>query len=684
MDASSMKAGVMLLPVAWYGVALVVVIARALLGKTPLRWLPSAFIMAGGVTGAIVAVWALLTEQTLSLNGWMVAPFAQVGFRLDPLAAWFLLVISVSAVASAWYGVGYLTLHGDNQDEHSIPARERIDGHVAVFLASMSLLVLADSIFGFLFFWEIMSLVSFFLVIGDGHSYLNRRSAFIYAVMTHAGTGALIVAFLLLTRHAHSFHFATIAGTAATLGQSQRAIIFLLALLGFGTKAGLIPLHVWLPRAHPAAPSHVSALMSGVMVKTALYGLLRVAIELAGPPAPWWGALLILGGGVSAVLGVLYALMERNLKRILAYSTVEHIGILTMGTGATLYLDGRGHSSLAALALIATLTHLLNHSLFKGLLFLGAGAIQAGSGVRDLERLGGLIHRMPRTSILMLIGCMSIAAVPPLNGFAGEWLLFQALLNLGAASTHVRGGILAGSAAAMLALTSALAIACFVRVFGIGFLAQPQSEEAKGAREVPASMIGGMGLLASGCVLLGLVPNLLLHLLRPVSEQLVGARAQPSLSVTPALTQTPGQGAYSPLMIAAGLALLGVVPWLVARVSAGPLRQRRAPTWVCGVGLEPSMQYSATAFAKPIRLIFQAVTRPQRTVQIERSPSQFVVSAIRYEERLTAVYEQHLYERVTRWLVALSYRARQLQSGSLRLYLTYLLLTLILILLIAR
>ncbi|GIW03517.1 MAG: hydrogenase 4 subunit B [Thermomicrobiales bacterium] len=681
-DTSSLSSGLLPLPIAWYGLAASVVLVRASSGKPPLQRLPAALTMVGGGSGAGIALWTLFSGHTTLANGWALAPFAHIGFRLDPLAAFFLLAISIAAIAAAWYSVGYLAPHAPHG--HHQTNRASVDALLATFLGSMSLLVLADGIAGFLAFWELMSLVSFFLVIGDGRSLRHRRSAFVYAVMTHVGTGALVIALLLLARHAGSFQFSAIATSSGTLGQAERSIIFLLALVGFGTKAGLIPLHIWLPRAHPAAPSHVSAVMSGVMVKTALYGLLRLVLELAGPPAPWWGSVLVLAGAASAVLGILYALMERDLKRILAYSTVEHVGILTMGIGATVQLAGSGHPQLAALPLVATLVHLLNHSLFKGLLFLGAGAVQTGCGLSDLERLGGLIRRMPRTAALMLAGCAAISAVPPLNGFAGEWLLFRGFLNLGTASTHVRAGVLAATAAAALALTGALAIACFVRMFGVGFLAQPQSQRAQDAHEVPGTMIGAMGLLATGCIVLGLAPGLALRLLRPVSQQLLGNIVQSPVGLRQAFATSQGDSAYLPIMVAAGFLAIGLVPWLIARVIGGPVRQRRAPTWVCGVRLEPGMQYSATAFAKPIRLIFQAVIRPQRTIHLERPASQYVVSTIRYDEWLTAVYERHLYERVTRWLVSASHRARQVQSGSLRTYLTYMFITLVLALLVAR
>jgi hydrogenase-4 component B len=391
-----------------------------------------------------------------------------------------------------------------------------------------------------------------------------------------------------------------------------------------------------------------------------------------------------MAGALSAVLGILYALMERDLKRVLAYSTVEHVGIITLGLGAAVILSAGQHASAAALALVATLVVLLNHAVFKGLLFLVAGAVQTGSGTRDLERLGGLIKRMPRTAVAALIGCVAIAALPPLNGFVGEWLLFQSLLQLGVADGTALLATIAGLAAGALALTGALSLASFVRLFGIGFLGQARSEAARSAHEVPLSMQAGMGLLAGLCVLLGVIPGVALRLLQPVTAALVGVTASPSLSALPALAPGQVQGAYAPLGLVVFLLVLGGLPWLIARWVGGDVQTRVVPPWVCGFTLEPRMQYTATGFAKPIRLIFQAAVRPERNVTLERPDSPFVVSAVHYEETLLPVYERHLYERSVNLLLHASHRIRLLQSGSLRAYLTYLFVTLIVVLALTR
>ncbi|HEX5164819.1 MAG TPA: proton-conducting transporter membrane subunit, partial [Thermomicrobiales bacterium] len=497
-------------------------------------------------------------------------------------------------------------------------------------------------------------------------------------------TGFLLLAFLGLVRHTGSFDFSAFRAAAASLGGWERDVIFLLALLGFGTKAGLIPLHIWLPRAHPAAPSHVSALMSGVMVKTAIYGLARIVWEFAGPGPSWWGWLLIAAGAGSAVLGILYALMERDIKRVLAYSTVEQVGIITVGLGVATLATANGHPAVAALAITAALLHLLNHSVFKGLLFLGAGAIQVGTGTRDLERLGGLVRRMPWTAGLFLTGALAIASLPPLNGFAGEWLLFQSLLGLGSADGTASVATIVALAVGAVALTAGLSVACFVRAFGIGFLAQPRSDAARDAHEVSRSMLAGMALLAGCAIGLGLFPIAIVRLLRPVTTDLVGMTASPSLGNGDVLDATQLGGAYAPWLVVAGLIAVGIVPWLLARLVGGRGRERVAPTWVCGGTLEPRMQYSATGFAKPIRLIFQALIRPVRTVVLGRPVSEHFVASVRYEESVLPVYERLFYERGVGLLVAASHRVRALQSGSIRAYLAYLLVTLVVVLFVAR
>ena len=684
MSGLSLPAWTMLLPIFGY-LAAVVAAILSVNGKNALRPVSSLITTASALIGVVVAVSALLDNETRTLRGWELFNGIQIGFRLDSLAAFFLLVISFPAIAAAIYGIGYLdSAHEPGHAAAQLPQRAGIDGAAGAFLASMSLLVLADGIFGFLIAWEAMSLTSFFLVIGDGANTARRSAAYTYVVMTHIATGFILFAFLGLAQHAGSFNFTQIAGAAGSLGAWQRDATFFCALLGFGTKAGLIPLHIWLPKAHPAAPSHISALMSGVMVKTAIYGLIRIIFELAGPGPRWWGTVLILAGIVSAVMGILYSLMERDLKRGLAYSTVEHLGIITLGLGIATLLFNDDRPELAAFALFAVLIHLLNHAAFKSLLFLGAGAVQTATGTRDLERLGGLIKRMPRTAIFVLIGAASISALPPLNGFAGEWLLFQSLLKLGGSDDTAPIATLAGVGAAALALTGALAVACFIRLFGIGFLAQPRTDEAANAHEVSKSMQFGMGLLATCCLFFGIGVTFLLRLIEPVVAQLSADSAPPPVLFARGVSTDSLQGSYAPLFVALGLVVVGILPWAVARGLFGKVGRRIAPPWVCGFRIETGMQYTATAFSKPLRLMFQFVIRPDRTVVIDHPDSPYFVTGVHYDETVRPIYERYIYDNLVRGLFGFSRLIRPMQGGSIRAYLGYVLVTLILVIVLAR
>ncbi len=630
----------------------------------------------GAAAGVAVALRALLTGIAQPLISFPVTPFASFALRLDPLAAYFLLVISLIGVGASLYALGYV--NGDHGPVGGLAAA--YNG----FLASMVLVVLADSVFAFLFAWEAMSLVSFFLVIHYHRQEGVRRAGYIYLVMTHISTAFLLVAFLVLFGAAGSLDFGSLRAAAAALPSTSRDLVFLLALVAFGTKAGVIPLHVWLPRAHPAAPSHVSAVMSGVMIKMAIYGLLRLGWELAGPGPAWWGALLLTLGVVSAVLGVLYALMEHDLKRLLAYHSVENIGIILMGVGVAFLLVPLGQPVPAALGLLAALYHVLNHAVFKALLFLGAGAVQQASHSRDLEKLGGLIHRMPWTAGTFLIGAVAISALPPLNGFVSEWITFQSLLALGVGGLGPLGALGSAVAAGLLALTGGLAAFCFVKAFGIAFLGIPRSASAKAATEVGRWMLWGMGFLAALCFALGLAPTVVVRLLSPVTAGLIGVTASPSLSLAPLPLPQKG-GAVAPLALLGLLVALGVVALLLGRLIGGPGRSRVSPPWVCGNEIEPSMQYSATALAKPVRIIFQSLVRPYREIAHQHSAGvSYFVSGVHYEAGIRPVYEHYLYAPAVRWLLALAHWIRALQNGSLRTYLAYLCATLVVVLLLTR
>jgi hydrogenase-4 component B len=529
-----------------------------------------------------------------------------------------------------------------------------------------------------------MSLSAYSMVLTEHDGPGTVRAAHWYIAVTHAGFAALVAMFLLLSAGDLTTSFAGMR--AASLSPGTRDAAFALALLGFGTKAGIAPLHVWLPMAHPVAPSHVSALMSGVVIKMGVYGLLRVTIDLlVGGPA-WWGGLVLGVGTVSALLGVLYALMEHDLKRLLAYHSVENIGIIFIGIGAGLMFQSYGLTTLATLGVVSGLYHTINHACFKGLLFLGAGSVLHATGTRNMEEMGGLIKRMPRTAVFFLLGACAISALPPLNGFASEWLVFQTLLG-GSAIPQPEVAIVMPIAVAMLALSSGLAAACFVKAFGITFLAIPRSARAEHAHEAPWSMQAGMATLAVACVALGLAPFAVVPILGSSLAGLGGV-APTAMGFTLALPlRVPGtSGQWSAPLLALGLVLLVALVLLVLRGLGADRRLRVGDTWGCGrIGQTPRMEYTATAFAEPLRRVFAELYRPTQDLSIDFHPaSKYFVQSIEYRSEIRPWLERLLYDRPLHVLHRAATWVRHLQGGSLHLYLFYLTLAFLVLLTLAR
>jgi formate hydrogenlyase subunit 3/multisubunit Na+/H+ antiporter MnhD subunit len=522
-------------------------------------------------------------------------PWVGANFRLDALSAFFLVVINLGAAAASLYGVGY----GRHEREP-----QRVLPFFPAFLAAMNLVLLADDAFTFLASWEFMSLASWALVMAHHQEPDNTRAGFVYIVMASLGTMALLLAFGLLAGPAGGYAFAAMRANGMTPGLG--ALVLGLALVGAGSKAGLAPLHVWLPLAHPAAPSHVSALMSGVMTKAAVYGFARIVFDLLGTPAWWWGAL-VMALGAGTVLGVLHALMQNDLKRVLAYSTIENVGLIFAGLGLALAFKANGFGAAAALAATAALFHVLNHAIFKSLLFFGAGAVLTSTGERGMDRLGGLLNRMPATGLFVLVGSAAISALPPLNGFASDWLLLQSIL-LSPQFPQWGLKILAPAVGAALALAAALAAACFVRMFGIAFLGRPRSPSADSAREVDSILVSAMGILAALCLLAGIFPAVLIDKLAPAVRGLTGAQMPmqegiPWLSIAPiAESRSSYNGLLVFLFIAASASLTA---FAIHQIASNKLR--RAPAWDCGFpDADPATQYTAESFAQPIRRVFGA------------------------------------------------------------------------------
>ena len=585
-------------------------------------------------------------------------PWVGSHFRLDALSAFFLVVINLGAAAASLYGLGHSRHEQDQQ---------RVLPFFPAFLAGMNLVLLADDAFTFLASWEFMSLASWALVMARHEEADNARAGYVYIVMASLGTMALLLAFALLAGPLGGYMFATMRASDVTPGVA--GLVLALALIGAGSKAGLVPLHVWLPLAHPAAPSYVSALMSGVMTKVAIYAFVRIVFDLLGAPAWWWGAPVMALGAATAVLGVLQALMQNDLKRVLAYSTIENIGLIFAGLGLALAFKANGFNEVAALAATAALFHALNHAIFKSLLFLGAGAVLTATGERDMEHLGGLIHRMPQTAFAFLVGCVAISALPPFNGFVSEWLTFQAiLLSPQLPSWGLR--ILAPAVGALLALSAALAAACFIRAFGVTFLGRPRTTAAERAHETDRLSIAAMFVLASLCLIAGVFPGVFIDALAPVVNNLVGDRMPVQigidwLSIVPiAESRSSYNGLLVFLFITASASLAAVA---IHRLASDVVR--KAPPWDCGFpDANPATQYTATSFAEPIRRVYGAFAfRARERVDM---PAPGELRPARLTVEMHDLVWEFVYDPVTHAVEFLALKLNRLQFLTIRQYLS--------------
>jgi hydrogenase-4 component B len=605
-------------------------------------------------------------------------PFLVYGFRLDALSSYFNLILSLLAVAISIYSLGYLRSFEEKK------TAGLLGFFYNLLLASLTAVFTASNAFFFLIAWEAMALSAYCLVSFNHRDESTRSAGILYFVMSHAGTGCLLAGFLLLSAQAGSLEFSSFASMGGGLTGPWQAAIFLLFFAGFGVKAGIIPLHIWLPEAHPVAPSNISALMSGIVIKCGIYGMARVFFEFLGMPPLWAGITVLIVGVVSALLGVLYALMEHDLKRLLAYHSIENIGIILIGFGAAMMFITLGYRRLAALALIAGLYHTMNHAIFKCLLFLGAGSVLHGAHTRNMEEMGGLIARMPRTAFCFLVGAIAISGLPPLNGFVSEWLTYQALLA-GFGTTESLTRVLFPVAGALLALTAALAATCFVKAFGITFLALPRTEKAEHARESDSFMVTGMAILAVACVALGLGATLFLPVFDGITARLAGARVSGDLIAAGGLALSAGSargGTVSPAGLAATFVILSVIPGLLLAVRRSKRKRVTGPTWDCGLpGLTSENEYTAFAFSKPLRMIFAALYQPRREIQAEYEVSPYYPKAIRFDSEIESPFEERLYFPVQRVVLALARRMRAIQAGSIHAYLAYIFVTLILLLL---
>ena len=619
----------------------------------------------GSVAGLVTALAVLATGDRFELvRPDMIAVAGGIAIQLDSLGALFLALVCSVGLFAAVYGFTYTA---DYDGRRSL----RFFGLMFnAFLLGMSLVPCAANVFTFLFAWELMAVASYFLVMTEHESSDARAAGLWYAAMAHFGFVLLLPMFLIMAPAPGATAFVDLRAGASALPPAARSTVFALALAAFGSKAGVVPLHVWLPRAHPAAPSHVSALMSGVMIKLGVYGLLRVTADFLGTGPAWWGGLVLAVGSLSALGGVLYALTENDLKRLLAYSSVENVGVIFLGIGAALVLQSYGLPALAMVGFGAALLHTVNHACFKTLLFLAAGNVLRGARTRNMEQMGGLIKGMPVTAMAFLIGSAAAAALPPLNGFASEWMVFQALLS-GAQIAKPEVAIGSPLAVGVLALTSGLAAATFVKAFGISFLAMPRSDAAAAAREPHWSAWTALGAFAAATVVLGLfAPSAIAAMYRIVESVTATPR-----NVTGGggiwLLSAHGVAAVSPLLIAVLVASVAFVAF--ASIRARGFDVRVADTWGCGrIRQTARMEYTSSAFAEPLRRIFSELYRPTEDFSVSVHPeARLIIRSITYTTRIVPWIEKALYEPVTRGARAIAASVRRLQAGSVHLYLLY-------------
>src|SRR5262245_14086886 len=648
--------------------------ALGLVAPRRLRFVAHVLFPLGDVLGAALAV--------VALGGIAAPPHVYVAplglpdlpfhFRMDPLSGFFLLLLGAVATGVSVFAAGYM-----RPGEGTAPGLQCLWYHL--FLASMAFVLVADDAYGFMVAWESMAVSSFFLVTSDDRQAEIRRAGYLYLLIAHVGAIAILLCFGVLQGGTNDYTFG--AMRSVKLAPLSATVAFLLALAGFGAKAGILPLHAWLSEAHPAAPSPVSALMSAVMLKTAIYGLLRVTFDLLHTQIWWWGVLALAVGLVTALFGVVFSAVQNDMKRLLAYSSIENIGFIVVGFGLTVTFAAYGMPALAALAFTATLYHCLNHAYFKSLLFLATGSVLHATRERALGRLGGLIHRMPWVAWLALVGALAIAGLPPLNGFVSEWLLLQAFLfTPGLPDSYLN--MLVPVAAAAIALAAALSAYVMVKFYGVVFLGQPREEKLAEAHDAGIWERIGLVWLAAGCVLLGILPVQVVAMIDFVTGPLFGTGLAEAAARSHWLFLAPidpGRASYSPLLFVVGLAVVTFATWLaVRRFYHG--RVRRAPPWDCGFPLlNARMQDTAEGFGQPVRVVFEPFFRVA-----ERELPSPADTAPRYRVRVEDPLWYWIYlplvrvvERLTGWVTVL-------QRGRISVYLMYSFATLLVLLFLVR
>ncbi len=632
------------------------------------------FAIAGSVAGLIFSIQTLLSGTTPILTVPSAFPLLSFTFKFDQLSTYFMLIICTIATLASIYALGYVKHY---YKKYNIGV---LGFFYNIFIASMILVATSHNALFFLIVWELMSLASYFLVIYENREHNNIKAGSLYFMMTHVGTAFIVLAFLLMYSVTGSFEFEAIKTGIVHAPSQITNLILLFALFGFGTKAGIIPLHIWLPSAHPAAPTHVSALMSGVMIKTGIYMLIRFSLFFLPAVPLWWGLLILILGAVSSLLGVLYALAEHDIKKLLAYHSIENIGIILLGLGSAFVFVSAHLYSLAAIGLIAALYHTLNHATFKALLFMGAGSVISETHTRNIEEYGGLIKHMPQTALFFLIGSMAISALPPFNGFFSEWMTFQSLFQ-GVLRFDVLTKLTFILSAGALAFTGGLAAACFVKAFGATFLARPRNQEVAHTKEPGVPLRAGMAGLAALTIVLGFFSGTVTGFLNKVAASLI------NLSGTETMIHAQTQSVNIAnnfafismpqifIGLVAALTVVAGITYLLTRTQ----KVSRNITWDCGSDLSPRMEITATGFSRSFITVFQKVLKPLKETEVEYDDERMKYfpksNAIHLE--LQDIYMPYIYQPLRKLVLDTAGQMKKIQVGYTNAYILYILIALI-------
>lgn len=625
------------------------------------------FAAAGSLGGLIFSAYVVTSGKILQYVIPSPMPLLTYSIRIDALSAFFMGIICLLSFLCSIYAFGYVR----NFFKHYNIGI--LSFFYNIFIASMILVVTANHALYFLIVWELMALSSYMLVIFERHKTENVRAGSLYFIMTHCGTACIILAFLLIYQFVGSFDFDEIRKSYSLIPSLVTDAIFISALIGFGIKCGIIPLHIWLPAAHPAAPSHVSALLSGVMIKTGIYMLIRICFDFFHGIPQWWGLVILILGMISSIVGVLYALAEHDMKRLLAYHSIENIGIIFLGLGSSLVFASAHMNALAVLSCVAALYHTVNHALFKALLFMGAGSVISATHTHNIEEYGGLLKRMPYTAFFFLIGSLAISAMPPFNGFVSEWLIFQSLFQ-GVLSLHLLPKIFYVLGIAALGLTGGLAAACFVKAFGITFLARPRSKHALHARETSNSMILGMAFCAFLTIFFGIGAGFISNALQGIVRQLYPFANDHIFSITHAFLSVGNNFAILSMPFTAlGLGVCMCILLVAVSVLFSRTKICYGRTWDCGSDLTSRMEITATGFSRSLVVIFKNILFPIKKVTTEYADSRAHYFPLRTTTTLTLldIYQKRMYGILARGIAIFSEKARTIQSGNINMYIVY-------------